>query len=117
MVVDDEQDVCTMLTKFLTMKGYETSCAFSGEEAIKKVKEERPHCILLDIGMPKMDGLETLKRIRKVNKGIGIVIITGIEDDAVGRKCIALGANDYITKPLDLAYLETVLIVQLVDSG
>lgn len=115
LVVDDEPDVCDMLTKFLTGKGYKTITALSGEEAIDKVKEERPHIVLLDIRMPKMDGIETLIKIREVDKEVGIVMITAVKDDAVGQKCIELGAYDYVTKPLSLDYLDQVLLVKLLD--
>jgi DNA-binding response OmpR family regulator len=115
LVVDDENTICNMLKKFLTQKGYEAIVALSGEEAIRKVKEERPHIVLLDIRMPKMDGIETLKKIREIDKEVGIVMITAVDDEETGRKCIELGAYDYITKPLYLDYLETVLMVKLLD--
>lgn len=115
LVVDDEEAICNMLKKFLTQKGYEAIIALSGEEAIGKVKEEKPHIVLLDIRMPKMDGIETLKKIRELDKEVGIVMITAVKDDDVGRKCLQLGAYDYITKPLSLDYLEGVLLVKLLD--
>lgn len=115
LVVDDEKVICNMLKKFLSKKGYQVSGALSGEEAIKKVKEEKPHMILLDIKMPGIDGVETLKRIRKIDKEVGIVMITVVKDDGVGRECLELGAYDYITKPLNLDYLEKVLMVKLFD--
>ena len=104
-----------MLKKFLTKKEYETSIALSGEEAIKKVNEERPHIVLLDIRMPGIDGIETLKKIREIDKEVGIVMITAVDEEGVGRKCLELGAYDYIVKPLSLDYLETVLTVKLID--
>ena len=115
LIVDDEQDVCDMLKKYLTKKGYEAIIAQSGEEAITKVREERPHIVLLDIKMPGMNGVEALKKIREADKEVGIVMITAVKDDVVGRKCMELGAYDYITKPLNLDYLETVLLVKLLN--
>ncbi len=115
LVVDDEPAVCNMLKKFLTKKGYEASIALSGQEAIKKVKRERPLIVLLDIRMPDMDGIETLKRIKEIDKEIGIVMITVVTEDDTGRKCMELGAFDYITKPLGLEYLENVLKVKLLN--
>jgi len=117
LIVDDEKPVCDMLEKFLIKKGYETVIALSGEEAIRKVNEERPHLILLDIRMPGMDGIETLKKIREIDKKVGIVMITAVKDDDVGRKCAELGAYDYITKPLDFEYLERVLLIKLLNFG
>lgn len=115
LVVDDDQAICNMLEKFLSKKGYQAITALSGEEGIKKVEEERPHMILLDIKMPDLNGIETLKRIRNIDKEVGIVMITAVKDDEVGKKCIELGAYDYITKPLSLEYLENVLIVKLLN--
>lgn len=115
LVVDDEQIVCNMLKKFLTKKGYEVITVLSGEEAIKKVKEERPRVVLLDIRMPGMDGIETLKRIRKIDEKVGIIMITAVKDDEIGRGCMELGAYDYITKPFGLDYLESVLMVKFLD--
>ena len=115
LVIDDEQPICKMLKKFLSRKGYQAITALSGKEGIKKVKQERPQIVLLDIKMPGIDGIETLKRIREIDKKVGIVMITVIKEDATGRKCMELGAYDYITKPFSLDYLESVLLVKLLD--
>ena len=115
LVVDDEQGVCDILDEFLTKKGYKVITVLSGEAAIKKIKEERPHMVLLDIKMPGMDGIEALKRIREIDKEVGVVMVTAVNDDAVGRRCMELGAYDYITKPLDFNYLETNLMIKLLD--
>lgn len=115
LVVDDEKPICNMLKKFLTKKGYKATYVLSGQEAITKVKKERPHIVLLDIRMPGMDGIETLKKIRKMDKKVGIIMITVIKEDATGRECMKLGCADYITKPFDLLYLEKVLTVKLLD--
>ena len=115
LVIDDEQVVCDVLKKFLTKKGYKASTALSGEEGIKKIKEEKPHIVLLDIRMPGMDGIETLKKIREIDKNIGIIMVTAVKENEVGRKCMELGAYDYIIKPFSIDYLETVLMVKLLD--
>lgn len=115
LVVDDEQAVCNMLKKFLTKKGYEAIIALSGAEAISKVGEERPHIVLLDIMMPGMNGIETLKKIREIDKEVGVVMITAVNQEETGKKCFELGAYDYIVKPLGLDYLEKVLFVKLLD--
>ena len=115
LVADDEELICNMLEKFLTQKGYEVITALSGEEAVRKVKEEKPHIVLMDIRMSKMDGIEALKKIREIDHKAGIVMITAVKDDDIGRRCIELGAYDYITKPLDLEYLEKVLLVKLLS--
>lgn len=115
LVVDDERPVCDMLKKFLTKKGYDATCVLSGEGAIVKIKKEKPKVVLLDIRMPGMDGIEVLKEIKKIDKKIGIVMITAVKDDEIGRKCMEMGAFDYITKPIGLDYLEKVLTVKLLN--
>jgi DNA-binding response OmpR family regulator len=106
LVVDDEPDARELLTEFLTAKGYEVVAASNGEEALRKVKEDRPHLILLDIRMPKMDGLETLRRVREIDHEVGVIMVTSVHEEETGRQALELGAFDYITKPLDLKYLE-----------
>lgn len=116
LVVDDAPAVCKVLVKFLTKKGYQASSTLNGEEALKKVKQDKPHVVLLDIRMPEMDGIEVLKRIKEIDKKVPIVVmITAVKDDEIGRNCIKLGAADYITKPLGLDYLENVLLIKLLD--
>ena len=106
LVVDDDPATVELLQEFLQGKGYEVRTAGDGAEALRKVKEERPHLILLDIQMPKMDGLEVLRRLRKIDKEVGVIMITGVNEEAIGRQAMELGAFDYIVKPLDLPYLE-----------
>lgn len=117
LVVDDEQTACDMLKNFLTKKGYETMTALSGEEAIKKVKEERPHMILLDIRMPGIDGVETLKRIREMDKEVGVIMITACGDIKDAMESVKLGAYDYITKPFDLEFVKDLIEHCLEDGG
>lgn len=113
LVVDDELEVCKMLKKFLTKKGYEVYTALNGEDALDVVKEERPHVVLLDIRMPGMDGIECLKRIKETDEGVGVIMITAVKQDETGRQAMKLGAFDYITKPLSLKYLQDCLMVKL----
>ena len=106
LVVDDEPDFIELLREFLTAKGYEVIAASNGEEALRKVKEERPHLILLDVRMPKMNGLEVLKQVRDIDHEVGVIMVTAVNEEETGRQALKLGAFDYITKPLDLKYLE-----------
>ncbi|HZY30020.1 MAG TPA: response regulator, partial [Candidatus Methylomirabilis sp.] len=106
LVVDDDPATVELLREFLSAKGYEVITASDGDEALRKVKEERPHLILLDIQMPKMDGLEVLRRLREIDKEVGVIMITGVNEQEIARQAMALGAFDYIVKPLDLPYLE-----------
>jgi DNA-binding response OmpR family regulator len=115
LVVDDEIAIRNLLKEFLSRKGYDVYTASDGKTAIAKVKEIRPHIVLLDIMMPGMGGLETLKEIRKVDPMVGVIIVTAIFDEELGKRAIELGAYDYITKPVNFDYLETVLMVKMID--
>ena len=115
LVVDDEVAICNLLRQFLTSKGYEGYTALDGPTAIARVKELRPHIVLLDIMMPGMGGIETLKEIRKVDPRVGVIMVTAISDEELGKRAIELGAYEYITKPIDFWRLETVLTVKIID--
>ena len=106
LVVDDEPAAVELLVEFLSSKSYEVLTATSGEEALRRVKEDRPHLVLLDIRMPKMNGLEVLRRIREIDAEVGVIMVTAVNEEDVGRQALELGAFDYIVKPLDLKYLE-----------
>ena len=113
LVVDDEPQAVELLEEFLTAKGYAVVEASGGEEALRRLKEERPHLMLLDIRMPVMDGLEVLRRAREIDREVGIVMVTAINEESMGREALRMGAYDYITKPLDFDYLERVLWVKI----
>jgi len=106
LIVDDEPDFVELLREFLTAKGYEVAAASNGEEALRKVKEDRPHLVLLDVRMPRMSGLEVLKQLREIDHEVGVIMVTAVNEEVTGREALKLGAFDYITKPLDLKYLE-----------
>ena len=113
LVVDDEPQAVELLEEFLTAKGYAVVGASGGEEALGRLKEERPHLMLLDIRMPVMDGLEVLRRAREIDREVGIVMVTAVNEESIGREALRMGAYDYITKPLDFDYLERVLWVKI----
>ncbi len=115
LVVDDEIEICNILKEFFSLKGYEVHTALDGPTAVNKVREVKPHIILLDIIMPGMGGIETLKEIKKVDPEAGVIMVTAVADNEVARKTLELGAYDYITKPMDLDYLETVVAVKILD--
>ena len=113
LIVDDEPDAVELLREFLVGKNYEVSTAANGEEALRKVKTERPHMILLDVRMPGMNGLEVLRQVRQIDQEVGVIMVTAAAEEATGRQALQLGAVDYITKPVDLMYLERSLWVKL----
>jgi DNA-binding NtrC family response regulator len=115
LVVDDEIHVVRLLQEFLTSKGYEVYTAMNGAEALVKVKEMKPRIVLLDIMMPGMGGIDTLKEIKKIDPNIGVIMVTAIIDEDLANRAVKLGAYDYITKPINIDYLETCVAVKMIQ--
>ena len=112
LVVDDESDVCDFVKNFFKERNFEVEVAFNGKEAINVVTEKKPHIVLLDMKMPVMDGMEALKRIRKINSDIKVIMVTAVEDTEKAEEAKHHGVVEYITKPLLLEQLErTVLTI------
>ena len=113
LVVDDEIEACNALEEFLSLKGHEVYTALDGPTALTKVKEVRPDIVLLDMIMPGMEGTEVLKKIKEFDFETSVVMVTVVAEQDKAKKTMELGAFDYITKPVDLNYLENVLMVKL----
>ena len=114
LVVDDESDVRELLRKFLTRRGYEVDTASDGMAAIEAIRENPPNIVLLDIRLPKIDGLSVLRRLRDDADDVAIITMSGIADEDMARQRLELGAADFITKPFNLPYLETSLLAKLI---
>jgi two-component system, OmpR family, alkaline phosphatase synthesis response regulator PhoP len=102
LLVDDEKDILEFLGYNLKKEGYILSTARNGKDAIKIAKEEKPHLIILDVMMPKLDGIETCSEIRTIpelNNTI-IVFLTARGEDYSQIAGFDAGADDYITKPI-----------------
>lgn len=101
LIIDDISDNIQVMAKFLKSKNYEISFALSGEEGLETLKYIKPDLILLDLLMPKMDGLEVCSRIKKnpETSDIPIIFITGSPEENNLVKAFEMGAADYITKP------------------
>jgi DNA-binding response OmpR family regulator len=111
LVVDDEIQMLRLLQKFLISKSYEVIIATNGTMAIQKVEEMKPDIVLLDIMMPGVGGIHTLKEIKMINPKIKVIMITALIDEEIAIRTIQLGAADYIMKPINIDYLETCLLV------
>jgi CheY-like chemotaxis protein len=99
VVVDDEPDMRAMIAEYLAGHGFDVREAENGLEALLHVSA-RPAAVVLDVRMPRLGGLETLKRIRGFDPTIRVVIVTGEEDAEVRRRARALGVSAYLTKPV-----------------
>src|SRR5208337_1148772 len=102
LVVDDEPEFCRLLASVLTEMGYEVSTASGGRQGLAKIRKNPPDLVFLDIKMPRMDGLECLRRLQKSKRKPVIVVMTGFGDIQSAREALRLGAEEYISKPFDL---------------
>ncbi|WP_028315658.1 response regulator [Desulfatibacillum aliphaticivorans] len=102
MLVDDEERFLETTKKLLTKAGYEALTASSGEESLELLGMHTVHVVVLDVKMPGMDGLETLKKIKTLYPLTEVIMLTGhatVEDAVDGMKS---GASDYVMKPCDI---------------
>lgn len=98
LVVDDEKPISDIVKFNLSKEGYEVFTAFDGEEAVEMVNEVEPDLILLDLMLPKMDGLEVCREVRK-NYDTPIIMVTAKDSEIDKVLGLELGADDYVTKP------------------
>jgi two-component system response regulator AtoC len=102
LVVDDEAEICFVITKALEDQGYAVESAYSGEEALESIRRSAPDLVLLDIRMPGMDGVEVLTRIRTRHEKLCVVIVSAFEHVDTAVRCMRLGAYDYLCKPINV---------------
>jgi len=100
LVIDDEAAIRDSLRMILEYEDYQFVGAASGQEALDVVKRERPDIVLLDIKMPGMDGMEVLRKLRALDEGLPVVMISGHGNTATAVEAIRLGAIDFLDKPL-----------------
>ncbi|MFH1874399.1 MAG: response regulator [Pseudomonadota bacterium] len=107
LIVDDEQDVHTVLGKMLEKEGYLVQSAFNAAQALEKIKQAKPDLMLLDIMMPKTSGIELLNTLRNqpATKDLLIIIISAKDEQADRIEGLSHGADDYISKPFHLRSL------------
>lgn len=106
LIVDDEVEICEFLKSFFEERNYEAKAASSGQAALTAVEQFKPHVVLLDIKMPGMDGIQVLGAIKKKFPRTKVIMVTALETRDKIEECLRLGADNYITKPLSLEYLE-----------
>lgn len=100
LVCDDEKDIVSALTIYLTTAGYQVFPAYDGTEALDLIRREDIHLVLLDIMMPKLDGIAALIRLREASN-VPVILLTAKSEDTDKIQGLNLGADDYVTKPFN----------------
>lgn len=113
IIIDDEPSVCDILKKLFTKEGYKVTAETDAEKGMDAVKKEKPDCLLLDIKMPKVDGIDLLAKIKKFDPSIIVIMITGYGTLESAMESMKLGAFDYITKPFDMDYIKSLVMKSL----
>lgn len=116
LVVDDEREVGDILRDFFNDSGYETLVALDATSGLRLVKEQKPDLVLLDVVMPKIDGLECLRQIKKTNPDTIVIVVSGLADEQIAKEAIEAGAYDYIVKPFNFSHLRDYLLPRLFPS-
>ena len=105
LYVDDEESLRVLVPNQLNMEGFSVETADDGDTAVGMLARKPYDVILLDVRMPRMNGIEVLKHVKNQKINSRVVMLTGVDDLAVALEAVKNGANDYVTKPYDLATL------------
>ncbi|MFC1698871.1 response regulator [Candidatus Omnitrophota bacterium] len=113
LIVDDEENIRRVLKGFFETKHYKISEAENGEQALELARAQEFSVVLLDIDMPVMTGIDTLPKLLEIDPKLGVVMVTGNQEDEKVKKAMELGACGYVLKPFDFSYLELVVMSKL----
>ena len=105
LIVEDEKNIVDILSFNLAKEGYETLEAYDGEAGLQLALEQNPDLILLDLMLPKMDGFDVCRNLRKENRSTPVIMLTAREEETDKVLGLELGADDYITKPFSMREL------------
>lgn len=109
LIVDDEEEVRSLVGEFLTRHGYQVRFAADGQAALTAVTEELPDLIVLDLYMPVLDGLATLRELRARGYRGGVILLTASQDEALLQQSLDLDSVDLLVKPVNLEHLVSVI--------
>lgn len=109
LIVDDEEELRMILSEQLQQHGLEVLEAANGLEGLWQLKHENPDVIVLDLTMPRLGGLEALKRMHTFDPKMRVIVLTGTEDPVQHQRARSLGATEVYTKPYDLEQLARII--------
>lgn len=117
LVIDDDEGIVYALRQLFTRDGYEVATARSADSGLQLMSVERPSLVFMDINMPGMNGLDTLKKVKEEYPGLPVIMITGFGTVETAVRAMQFGAFDYLTKPLDIRQLRKVVSEALTNLG
>lgn len=121
VLVDDDQNITTSVSMALEAEGYEVKTFNDGEAGLEGIKTEQPNLVVLDIKMPRMDGMEVLTRLRQKTQDLPVIFLTSKDDEIDELLGLRMGADDYITKPFSqrllIERIRSLLRRQKLDSA
>ena len=109
LLVEDFEDSRFMMRRLLEMAGYRVVEATDGEQAVTMALAEKPHLILMDLSLPKLDGLSATRKIRKQLSHVPIVAVSAHDGPDSRAEALAAGCDEYVTKPIDFDQLTNLL--------
>lgn len=116
LVVDDNESILNLISDFFTdLKGHQVFTAGNAQDAMDIVKAEHPKVALLDIMMPEVHGIELLSMIKRAAPDVKVIMITAVDDEEIAKEAMDKGAVDYVTKPIELNYLDALVTFQLME--
>jgi two-component system cell cycle response regulator len=109
MIVDDEENILKLMQHSLQENGHNVAVFSDAEDAIEEIEKEAYDLIITDLKMPKLSGIEFVKKVKKISPKTDLVVMTGYPSVETAVECMKLGATDYLAKPLDLEYLNIIV--------
>jgi CheY-like chemotaxis protein len=118
LIADDMEEIRLMLKQAMLVNGYSVVEATNGIEAVEAARQRRPDLVLIDLNMPKMDGLKAIEEIRKIKgEQVPIVVMTAFDTYGMKEAAIQVGCNEYLNKPLNITQLESLVRDYLTTSS
>ena len=116
LVVDDEELILRLISDFFgVMKGHTVYTAADSNEALAKARRYKPQIALLDIMLPDVHGVDLLRQLKQELPNIKAIMITAVDDEAIAQEAMDAGAVAFVTKPLNLNYLDTLVTFHLLE--
>lgn len=117
LIVDDESDMCWLLSRVFDDEDYKVITAVTGKEALTKVEKEEPGLVILDVKLPDISGIEVLSTIKKVKSGIEVIMISAYGTEEIRKEAMRIGAYDFIDKPFSVEGILRTVRKALLDKA